>query len=277
MANTLVFDDIFLELQNELETDGHNWHINNIYVNFEKELRDKELNQIMIHSQQDQFQITSTSNKYSNKTTKDCLFFYKLPDYLLASNRSFQATFFPELRRTFNPLDFQDLQQLAILTRQISIIHQYQQLWHYFLQCGTGQIRPRERPLLSRCTIEKQLSFWPQIVTSILMSEEIIPQVEDQQNEEIDQNIYINFIQNYLDQLHKKMNLCRHQFNTIKSRIQNYSDILINKIDHFIQNQSDILTIKFHVQTKIALIKYSYSDRSYQWEFGKQKPTKLQV
>jgi hypothetical protein len=268
-----LFDDIFHELNDDLEKEAIDWHLNHYYINFEDKIQDEPLNA----SSKSQSQIGSTLGKKIN-TSDDGLFFHTIPDYLSASNLSFRATFLSELRSYFNPIDFQDLQQLAMLTHQMSILHLHQEFWQRLLQSGTGQLQQRVQPSTSSSSqynnIDKTLSFWPEIVTSVMISQGIIN--VNHRQDEIDQDIYVNFVRNYLDQLEKKVNQCRLQFNTIKNSLPNYSDILDDKIDHFIQKEG-LIGMQLHFQTRIAFIKYICHDRSYQLEYFQQKPTNLQV
>jgi hypothetical protein len=264
MTNTLSFDDIFHELNDDLDIEANEWpYLNNFYLNFEDEIQNaEELNR------------TNTSQRQQHHHHHR--FFYDIPDYLSVSSSSFRTAFFSELRSLYNPIKFQDLQQLAILTHQLSIIRLHQQLWYCFLQSGKGQLKQPVQPLSRHPTDFTTLSFWPKIVTSVMISKGIIHHINSQ--DKIDQDIYINFVQNYLHQLEKQANQCQRQFDIIKKCLPDYVDTELNdKIDHFIQKEESIMAMRLHVQTRIALLEYISIDRSYQWAHFQQKPTNLQV
>ena len=275
MANTLSFDDIFHELNNELETEANDFHLNNFYINFDAEIQNKELNQSgKYHERQSQSQLVSRTSDNKIHKADDHLFFHEIPDYLLAFSLSFQATFLPELRSISNPIDFQDLQQLAFLTHQMSIIHLHEQLWYRYLQAGKGQLKQREESFSSQYNTDITLSLRSDIVITVMMSKGIINAANRQ--DKISQDIYVNFVQNYLYQLEQKSNQCRFQYDTIKNRLPYYTDALKDKIDHFIQKE-ELAVMQLHFQARIALLEYVCFDRSYQMAYFQQKPTPLQV
>ena len=252
-----MLDDVFHELKDDLEKEANDYHLNLFYLNFEDEIQEHR----------------SQCSAASKSISKHIHFsFYEIPDYLSSSNLSFQATFFSELRSYFNPIDFTDLQQLSILTHQMSIIHLHQQLWHRCLQSGTSQLKPRDQLLLQHHA-DEILSFWPDMVISVMISKGLID-INRQNN--IDQNVYINFIQKYLQQLEKKVNQCRFEFDTIKNRVPSYTHALNDKIEQFVQKEG-LQPIRLHFQTRMALIEYICFDRWYQWEYLQQKSTHLQV
>jgi hypothetical protein len=278
MTHTLSFDDIFHELNVDLETDANDWHLNNFYINFEDEIPDnEELNTLTPDHQQRQHQFNSENKRNKNKPDDHHLVFHEIPDYLLISSSSFQVAFFSELRNLFNPMNFEDLQQLNHLTHQMSIIHLHQQLWNRFLKSGTGQFKQRVQlppSSLLQDNTNLTVSFWPQVVTSVMISKGII-NVNNQQNQ-INQDIYINFIQKYLQQLETKWDECQFQFDTIKNRLQGYYEGLNDKIDHFVRTEG-LVAMRLHFQTRIALNEYICLDRSFQLQYFQQNPTHLQV
>jgi hypothetical protein len=179
-----------------------------------------------------------------------------------------------ELYYTFNAIDFvKDLEQLIFLTYQMSMIHLHQQLWYRFLQCGTGQLK---QPLLLVSNIDlTTASFWPELVTSVMISQRAI---DVHRSDPIDQDIYIHFIQNYLHRLERKVHQCQCQFDTIKKRRTGGSIEIVNdKIEHFVQTESSLIGMRLVFQLRITLIDSIYFDRSYQCAYFQQKPTNLQV
>ncbi|CAF1265411.1 unnamed protein product [Adineta steineri] len=265
MTNTIVFDGILRELNDDLEIEGKEYNLNNIYLNFNNENLANDLHN------QSQSQSISTAEKRITKE-KD-LFFLDIPNYLSASNSILGATFLPELRSYFQPIDFQDLQHLCMLTYHISIIHLHQQLWQRFLQSCKDQLKLQEQVSLLSDNSQINLSFYPETVTSIMISKGII---DINQQDTIEPNIYIQFIKNYLQELKEKVKQYQIQFDTLKNSLPNDTDTFVNKIDGFVQNEG-LIPMKLHFQARIALDKYISIDRSYQLEYFQQKPTDLQL
>ncbi|CAF1471345.1 unnamed protein product [Adineta steineri] len=262
MTNTIVFDNILRELNDDLEIEGKEYNLNQFYLNFKNERQENKRNQS---------QSISTSEKPIMKE-KD-LFFLDISNYLSTSNSTLGATFLPELRSYFQPIDFQDLQQLCMLTYQMSIIHLHQQLWHRFLQSSKDQLKLQEQISLLSDSFQISLSFYPEIVTSLMISQGII---DVNKQDAIEPTIYIQFIKNYLQELEEKVKQYRIQFDTLKNSLPNHTETLVDKIDHFVQKEG-LIPMQLHFQARIALDKYISIDRSYQLEYFQQKPTDLQL
>ncbi len=92
----------------------------------------------------------------------------------------------------------------------------------------------------------------------------------------IAQDIYIKFIENYLQQLERQANQYRYQFDTIKNCLPDYAHTIDDKIKHFVQNEG-LIGMRLHFEMRIALIEYICLDRTYQLEYFQEKPANLQV
>jgi len=288
-TSRLNFDDIFQSFQNELELEAQEWHIKHFYVNFQeqdKKIHREQLNELNINPEQHQqhqhsshVAATTKSRKYSDED-QDCQLFYEIPDYLSIASLEFQTTFFSELHHRYYPMDFKDLQQLAVLIRQLSILHLYEQLWTRILQAGTGQLKLRDQFFTVQSVDHRHFSFWSKIVTSILLISEKkksihVPLLD--QTHPIAEDIYINFVKNYLDQIKMKRQLCRFEFDTIRKNVSDPIGTLDDKIENYAQKEGDLVAIELYVQTNLFLIDYYYFDRAYQWEYFQLNPTNLQV
>ena len=276
MANAFLFDDIFHELEDDLTVDAIDCDLNHFYIDFTDEIQDDEQANRPSTCQRPpshRCPVATTSTeedsvkKKKKKKVGESRFFHDIPDYLLPSNSDFRVKFFPELHSFFNPVKFDDLQQLAMLTHQLSIIHLHRQLWQSSLQSGLGQFKHREQLSSSF------FASWPEFVISAMISRGIL---HVKREEQIDQNTHINFVQNYQRQLETKNNQYRCQFETIKKSLPAHISPLDDRIDDFIQNKG-LIAMRLHFQIRLALIEYIGLDRSYQWEYFLQKPTHSQV
>ncbi|CAF1481393.1 unnamed protein product [Adineta steineri] len=107
MTNTIVFQDILHELDNDLEIEGKEYNLDSFYLNFKHERQETDQNQ-----SQSQPILISEESIIKEKN----FFFFDIPNYLSLSNITLQATFLSELCIYFKPINFKDLQQLCMLT-----------------------------------------------------------------------------------------------------------------------------------------------------------------
>ncbi|CAF4285090.1 unnamed protein product [Adineta steineri] len=155
----------------------------------------------------------------------------------------------------------------------MSIIHLHQQLWQQFLQSCKDQLKLQEQVSLLSDSFQINLFFYPETVTSIMISQGII---DINQQDTIEPHIYIQFIKNYLQELKEKVKQCRIQFDTLKNSLPNHTNTLVDKIDCFVQKEG-LIPMQLHFQARIALHKYISIDQSYQLEYFQHKPTDLQL
>jgi len=276
IPDTVEFDDIFHEFNEDLDAEANEWrYLNHFYLHF----GDETLNRSHPSPQQQQQQqqqhstaaVVSTLEKENHRQHDAHEYFYGIPDYLSVSDSSFRVAFFCELRSYTNPMDFQDLQQLALLTHQTTIIYLHEQLWRCFLQAGQGQLKQQfVQSVLSKDHSDMTaLSFWPPLVTVVMKSNGILQP-----------EMYIYFIQNYLNQLEKQARLRRTQFDTILNRLLSTDDVrraFSDKIEDFLRRDESLSAMRFHYQRRIALLEYIFIDRAYQLAYLQEKPTDLQV
>ena len=278
-TNAVLFVDTFHGLNEDLDIEVKQWpFLNMFYLNFDEMKIDS--NEALSTSQQ---QVKHQSSKVITTAAKKDIeqYFYDIPDYLSASNSDFLPTFFCELRNFPNPVDFQDIQELAVLTHQSFIIHSHQQLWHCFLQAGKGLL-PQQRFIQDHTNFTATLSFWPQIVTSIMIDKGILPpnhiNNDHSSNNRQEQSIYINFIQNYLQQLEEQAKQHKLKFQTILKRLPCHShETTANKIERLVTSEESRSALQLHFQRRIALFEYVCTDRSYQLAYFQEKPTDIQV
>ncbi|UJR06546.1 hypothetical protein I4U23_010829 [Adineta vaga] len=209
------------------------------------------------------YYIAFNDDQYENRIVE----YY--PSYISFTNTNFKMTFSSELNNMDNPIDINVLQQLNFLVHQLSLIHLHQELWHHCLDACRGQLKPTTSCILvstSSVDIEKEiLSFYPNIVTNIMKYRRII---HDNQNQ------YIDFIENYLQQLANKHKEYQLEYNDLQKQIESstYYEVLNTKIMENVQKHG-LEMIKIHFQIRINLIKCMGIDRWYQYNFFQQKPT----
>ena len=272
MAHTFAYDDIFHDLLDDLETEIKDLHLDDLYENFEAYYTSHtgNDNQFVLETKQ---QTTTTSNREEEEEEEDIddnkIFSNEnIPHYLLESNSSFQVAFFSYLRAIYHPINSKDLQQLAILTHHMSIINLHQKLWYCYLKFGNNQLKkPYTQHIISPAAFQI-IPTYPKIIQAILISKDKL----NVNNYEI----YIRFIEKYLQYLDNKEKQYRTQFNTIKKRISNYTNVLNDKIDEYVRKQG-VLVQQLYYELKIALMEYISNDQFYQFDFFQQHPTETQV
>ncbi|CAF1164151.1 unnamed protein product [Rotaria sordida] len=190
-----------------------------------------------------------------------------IPDYLSSASSSFKATFLSELHRYYNPINFEDLQYLAILTHKLIIVNLYRKLWHIYIQCGTGQLK--QRPNLT-----KSFCIWSHQLTSMIIAQQY-NNITDQN--EITHDVYLNFVKKNLFYFGAKASQYQFQVDSTQDRVDNGSDALIYKIDEFVQKNDYVTCIRLYFEGKIALIEYTYLDQLLQYEYLQQNSNEHQI
>ena len=270
------FDDTFHELDHDLDMEANEWRVNNFYLDFEDDMKQFQSSSKNLLQQSSPVVPVSVKKR---KQTENCGSFSHIPDYLSFDNHSFQSEFIFELCYTSNSIDFSGLQHLAFLIHQITILQLHQELWCRLLQSGAGYLKKLEHLPLPSSSLLRHIAgltvpFWPKLVTSVMNSKGIT-NINGQ--DPMDQDIYINFIQNYLHQLEKQINQRRAQLNTIKHSLPHGLRRLMDKTDQFVQKEESIVAMRNHFKTRLALLEFIHIDRSYQWQYLQEKPTQLQV
>lgn len=195
-----------------------------------------------------------------------------IPDYLLSTSSSFTTTFFSELKRSYKPINFDDLQGLSILTQKLFLINFQEKLWQIYLECATGQII--ERKQFQLYTNKKPISIWSRQVISLIIAQQYnhVTNVND-----ITQNIYMDFIKQKQLDLDNQTKQYQIQIDTTKQRIEHEVEALMYKIDKFIQKTDAMTAIKLYFEAYFALMEYTYIDELLQYEYYQQKPNEEHV
>ncbi|CAF1520413.1 unnamed protein product [Rotaria magnacalcarata] len=195
-----------------------------------------------------------------------------IPEYLSVSKSTFKATFLPELCRYYHPVDFGDLQDLAIITHKLSVVNLQRKLWHTYVQCGTGQLNLKER--LQKSNFTQALCIWPQQVTFTLITQHYNNVTNEN---EITQDVYINFVKKIQLQLDVKAAQYQSDFEIIKARIEIDSNELTEKIAKFVSKNDLTTALGLHFDTRITLIECTYIDQLFQFEYLQKNPTEQQI
>lgn len=195
-----------------------------------------------------------------------------IPDYLSLSSSSFKTTFFPELKRLYKPLDFEDLQCLSILTHKLFLVNFHRKLWQTYSDCGAGQIHQRKKFHLYMH--RKPIPVWCRQVIALIITQQYnnITNVND-----ITESIYMDFIKKKQLDLDNQAKQCQIQLDLYKQRIEHEVEALMYKIDQFIQKSDTMMATKLHFEAQIELVEYSYIDELLQNEYHQYELNDEQV
>lgn len=280
IAHQLPFEDTFHDLNQDLDMDVKEWpYLNNFYIQFGDGIpaNRAQTSRPEQESEKQLFPMIVARIQTISEQNNDQRYFQDIPEYLWPSDSDFHTKFFCELRHPRYPLDFEDLQQLAILSHQTCIIRLHEQLWHCFLQAGQGLLLRQPMPH-DRTSSSTTLPFWPKMVTSIMISQGILPAHHNDEQDQVNPNIYIDFVQNYLRQLEQQAKQRRLKFDIILKRLsgQNHESIS-DKIESLLEAEESLIALRLHFEIRITLLKFICMDRSYQLAYFQQKPTHSQV
>lgn len=194
-----------------------------------------------------------------------------IPKYLSSSSSSFRETFQSELTNHFKPVDFQDLQYLAVRLHKISLIALQKKLWNTYFQCATGLFNRDEQVH----SIQSSICVRSHQVMSLIVAQRYNNIVNET---DVTPDDYINFIREKLFEFDTKHSRFQFQFLLIKDSIdKSIVDMLIYKIKEYIQKDDYTNAIQLHFETRIALLKYNYIDKVFSFKYLQQNPTEEQV
>jgi hypothetical protein len=204
----------------------------------------------------------------------------KIPNYLSINHQDFQQLIQSILSTTANSMNMKDLQEIALLLRQMTMIDLQISLWNSYLQSGTGELA-KEHRLSTTHRHHPELFLWPIEMKSIIMKEKEKKKSDDEMIpiniNEIDHETCLNYVDQtlgqfvdrkiqYQTQLHEKKDAFRHFFT---SKME-------DAINQFIEQQ-EMVFIRLEFESKIAIVKYDYRDRLLELEYHQLKPNHYQV
>lgn len=265
----LAFDDVFEELQTDLDRDA------------------QDLNWIIIHGSSKQKPNSSPPPPSTSSTTENVhhsstlsnmklhdeslLLLDHIPDFLLASSSLFRFAYFSWINKVNSPVEPSKLEQLTILVYKMAMIQLRRELWQTYLDSGTGEIKVPE--IARRRSPHLRLHAWP-IELSLLIMTQQASQI--QHIHEIDHETYLYFVKKHLAYLDEQYRQDRFQFHQIKMETEHYLNAIDDEIERFVQKRA-LLPAKLYFEARITLLTANYLDRFYQYEYHQQKPSLDQV
>jgi len=205
----------------------------------------------------------------------------KIPNYLLINHPDFQQLIQSMLSTTANTMNMKDLQEIALLIRQVIMIDLQQSLWNSYLQSGTGELGKKHRlSTTHHHHHHHELFVWPMEMKSIMMKEketksddEMIPININQ----IDHDTCLNYVYRTLRQFVDRKIQYETQLDEKKYYFKNFfTSEMEDAIRQFIEQQ-EMVFIRLEFESKIAIVKYDYHDRLLELEYHQLKPNQYQV
>ena len=213
--------------------------------------------------------VPETVNNDDNNITEFLL--DKKPCCLLSYTSTFRCAFFRELTHYASPFDPLELEQLTLLSYQMSIISLHKQLWTTYLQSGTGQLE-KSHPS-RRQDEETELHYWPTYLRSFTLARAFAKIIE---GDTMEYERHVESVKRYLAHLDQQHHQYLTQFDALKSGMPLFTPALAYLIEELVRKQA-LPAVNVYFDTVITLIKYDYIDRFMQLQYVRQKPTQEQV
>jgi hypothetical protein len=202
----------------------------------------------------------------------------KIPNYLLINHQDFQQFIQSMLSTTANTMNMKDLQEIALLIRQITMIDLQKSLWNSYLQSGTGELGKKHR--LSTTHYHHELFVWPMEMKSIMMKEKETKSDDEMMPiniNQIDHDTCLNYVYRTLRQFVDRKIQYETQLDEKKDYFKNFfTSEMEDAIRQFIEQQ-EMVFIRLEFESKIAIVKYDYHDRLLELEYHQLKPNQYQV
>lgn len=256
------FDDVFQSLRADLEAEGQDleWSMANPTL---EDIRAKP------RPQQISRCVLFVSDKVESKTVEFLL--DKEPYFLLTSSPTFRFAFFRELLDYVHPFDPFELEELTMLSYQMSILHLHKQLWTTYLQSGTGEL---ERSHPSRRHDEKtELHHWPTYLHSFTIARAYVKRMT---SEAMDHEMRIVSVKEYLSYLEEQLHDYATQYEAMKNNMPLYTPTLTYRIDECVRKHA-LSAVHIYFDVIIALMKHDYMDRFMQLQYWQLKPIPEQI
>jgi hypothetical protein len=188
----------------------------------------------------------------------------EIPTYLSLTNKSF-TQMIEQISNTFssvNPMNIEQLREIAILIYQSTIIELKKSLWLTYFKAGTGTLKI-EQP---------GPEIWSRTLKSLIVSSK---------------KYDLNNHRDLLDDLCLKLVTTRlHRFNHQQQQYQDQLDEKTKSIDHYqtiiapiLQKyiQENLQSLQIEYENNIQLIIYDYEYHRIELEFLTQEPNEYQV
>ncbi|CAF1317216.1 unnamed protein product [Adineta steineri] len=196
-----------------------------------------------------------------------------IPNYLLINNPHFQQLFHALSSTTANSLTIEDIQEIALLLRQITILNLQRSLWNIYLQSGIGKL---ETDCHQSIIPSEPVFLWPSEVKSTLSMKN---KKQQQQNEliTINHDTCLKHVNKMLDQYMNNLIDYEKKLNNKKCRLNNLFTLQIkDELMQYIERQ-EIRMVRIEMESKIAIVKYDYQDHLIEWEYNQLIPNTYQL
>lgn len=191
---------------------------------------------------------TPTSSQEDNRTKRICL--STVVDVQQPSNQitSYLETMDEMFNHTMcnNRISLEDLRLIMECKHQMDVIQLDLQRWTRYYEVGV------------------QEQIWSMEVKQLCTMRNM------------DEKQYEVYIQQYLDELHQKLEQLQQQLGRYKKDLVQLTDIIEHKIDEFIQNYR-LLPHKMKSDYQLARFEYEYQDQLLERQFLQLQPTDQQV
>jgi hypothetical protein len=182
----------------------------------------------------------------------------KEPYCLLTSSSTFKFAFFRELLDYAKPFDPFDLEELTMLSYQMSIINLHKQLWTTYLHSGTGQL---ENSHPSRRQDEKtELHYWPTFLHSFTVARAYAKRIS---GGAMDHEMHVASVKDYLSYLEEQLHEYATQYDAMKNKVPWYTPVLTYRIDECVRKHA-LSAVNIYFDVIIALMKHDYMNRFMQ-------------
>ena len=200
-----------------------------------------------------------------------------IPSYLIFNNQKFQQ--FIACIPSINTSSFtaNNIQEIAILMRQIEINKLEKSLWEMYLQSGTGELGYTINR--SSTILTSALCVWPLAVRKAIFKKNKDIKLREEQLKQNDENQITTIYQinnetcrtytvDFISELNKRLKKCYFK-NLFTTQIE---EMILKYIE-----EQEISFLRIENKTKLTIVQYDYKDKIIQAEFDQVKPSDCQV
>ena len=204
--------------------------------------------------------IKITQEKVNDKT---------IPAYLSVDNTAFKQLLQSILSNTANSFYIADLQEIAFLIHEITLLGLQKLLWNAYLRSGTGRVEPTRQS-----KINVNISLWPLELKLMMIKNK---QTKATDINQIDNNDCLNYVYRTLRQVVDRTIDYQTQLDAKKNHLKNFfTSEMEDAIGEFIEQQ-EIYFMRISIERKVAIIEHDCKDQLIELEFQHLKPTQNHV
>ncbi|CAF4216961.1 unnamed protein product, partial [Rotaria sordida] len=209
---------------------------------------------------------------------------YTLPRYLSSANKAFEERMASVLQNVpYSSITIEHLRHIAYLIHQIEFVELNKSLWTVYLLSGTGKMRNKESPRISRAIntattssefdVTSKVLLWLNEVKSKMKNDGYKTTTDSNAD---DYNACLKYIEEVLEKYDKQIVDYQAQLKQIKERFMNiFTSEMEEAIMKFVQHYG-VSLYKLIIEGQIAAVKYDYKDRLIQLEFYHEEPNYYQ-